>query len=274
MIFSIIIPHCNTPNLLDRCLSSIPKRTDIEVIVIEDERRRGAGYARNIGLTKAKGKWLIFADADDFFLNPAFENALEQYADSDADMICFANTVADSNDVSKEIEHPQFDMYSKIAKVAHHCGLDACDIIRYDCGVVWCRFIKRELVERINARFQETICRNDTFFAVQIGCNAGKIILDNTEIYCYTQRQNSILSAFETKKGQKIRYFVSKSVMKYLRKQGKGFHSFNGDLVFHYNLLQRQNKLLYIKELIPVLLLAVTKKAVAKEFFKYFFTKK
>jgi glycosyltransferase involved in cell wall biosynthesis len=34
--FSIIIPHKNTPELLQRCLASIPKREDIQIIVIDD----------------------------------------------------------------------------------------------------------------------------------------------------------------------------------------------------------------------------------------------
>src|SRR5690554_2433886 len=90
--YSIIIPHKNIPELLDRCLKSIPIRDDVQVIVVDDnsdpdkvdffefpglnrhntdvyftKEKKGAGYARNVGLTKAIGKWLIFSDADDFF---------------------------------------------------------------------------------------------------------------------------------------------------------------------------------------------------------------
>src|SRR5690554_1026331 len=90
--YSVIIPHKNIPDLLERCLQSIPIREDIQVIVVDDnsdpdkvnflefpglnrkntevyftKEGKGAGYARNVGLTKAKGKWLIFSDADDYF---------------------------------------------------------------------------------------------------------------------------------------------------------------------------------------------------------------
>lgn len=90
--YSIIIPHKNIPVLLQRCLSSIPRRNDIQVIVVDDnsdlqmvdfssfpgledpfvevvftKEGKGAGYARNIGLDKVKGKWLLFIDADDYF---------------------------------------------------------------------------------------------------------------------------------------------------------------------------------------------------------------
>ena len=34
--YSIIIPHKNSPDLLKRCLESIPDRTDIQVVVVDD----------------------------------------------------------------------------------------------------------------------------------------------------------------------------------------------------------------------------------------------
>ena len=36
--FSIIIPHYNIPDLLMRCLESIPVSEDIQVIVVDDNR--------------------------------------------------------------------------------------------------------------------------------------------------------------------------------------------------------------------------------------------
>ncbi|HCE47774.1 MAG TPA: glycosyl transferase family 2, partial [Prevotellaceae bacterium] len=73
-LYSVIIPHYNSPDLLMRCLASIPDREDIQVIVIDDnssadvvnftnfpgkERiyttllfnkdNQGAGHARNLG---------------------------------------------------------------------------------------------------------------------------------------------------------------------------------------------------------------------------------
>lgn len=46
------------------------KRKHIELFLTKEGR--GAGYARNTGLSHAKGKWIIFADADDFFYENAF----------------------------------------------------------------------------------------------------------------------------------------------------------------------------------------------------------
>ena len=35
-VFSIIIPHHNIPGLLRRCLDSVPRRDDTEVLVVDD----------------------------------------------------------------------------------------------------------------------------------------------------------------------------------------------------------------------------------------------
>ena len=87
---SIIIPHYNTKSLLFRLLDSIKWNNDTEVIVIDDNssesefdinelklkypsgkfltnyRNKGAGGARNCGIEKSTGKYLMFADSDDF----------------------------------------------------------------------------------------------------------------------------------------------------------------------------------------------------------------
>jgi len=36
IIYSIIIPHKNIPELLIRCIESIPSKNDIEIIVVDD----------------------------------------------------------------------------------------------------------------------------------------------------------------------------------------------------------------------------------------------
>ena len=36
IIYSIVIPHYNIPDLLERALNSIPQREDIEIIVVDD----------------------------------------------------------------------------------------------------------------------------------------------------------------------------------------------------------------------------------------------
>ena len=124
--FSIIIPHYDIPDLLMRCLKSIPVSEDIQVIVVDDNspdadtylerypelsrpylefirttKGGGAGYARNIGLEHAKGEWLLFADADDFFVEDMYD-IISSNADLEADVIYFKKeSVCSENIIQK-----------------------------------------------------------------------------------------------------------------------------------------------------------------------------
>ena len=113
---SIIIPHYNSPETLEVLLQSIPDIPEIEVLVIDDnsnlklnvysrckrkfaERNisfyenaiesKGAGGARNIGLQYASGKWLLFADADDFFVEN-FWSKIQRYLNDESEIIYFS----------------------------------------------------------------------------------------------------------------------------------------------------------------------------------------
>ena len=114
--YSIIIPHKNTPDLLQCCLNSIPEGEDIQIIIIDDnsdpeivdfssfpgqnKKSGGAGFARNLGLQIAKGKWILFSDADDFF-NDCLNTVLDVYIDDPADIVYFKNNSI--HNISNEI---------------------------------------------------------------------------------------------------------------------------------------------------------------------------
>ena len=121
-IYTIIIPHKNSPKLLQRCLNSIPRRDDLHIIVVDDnsdpnkvdfecfpgydrddveiiftKEGKGAGRARNVGLDHViDTKWIIFSDADDLFYE-TFPSILENYKDSNYDVIYFLAKPVDSD---------------------------------------------------------------------------------------------------------------------------------------------------------------------------------
>lgn len=83
---SVIIPCYNSRATIKRLLDSIPEH--LEVIIVEDGSTEpvdiygryirlfhnvGVGHARNIGLSKATGEYVFFADSDDEFTPNAFD---------------------------------------------------------------------------------------------------------------------------------------------------------------------------------------------------------
>ena len=69
--------------------------------VLFTKEGKGAGYARNIGLSHARGKWIIFADADDFFTADCF-TILNEYMDSPHEVIYFNVRFVMSDNPSQE----------------------------------------------------------------------------------------------------------------------------------------------------------------------------
>lgn len=98
-VISVIVPVFNAEKYLNRCVNSILEQTfsDFELILIDDGSRdksseicddyaekdervrvihqsnRGQAAARNYGVSKAKGEWIAFVDADDMIHHQMLE---------------------------------------------------------------------------------------------------------------------------------------------------------------------------------------------------------
>jgi len=213
MLYSIIIPHHNIPKLLERCLGSIPRRDDVQVVVVDDgssneavtqckeiEKKfsyvefcysrpaHGGGFARNLGIQKARGKYVLFADADDYF-NPCANDVLDEYKDCDKDLVFFNANSLDTEYYTFchrcwQINH-LVDLYSRNERKALY-GL------RYKFGEPWCKLIKREVLVNNGVRFNETIIHNDTTFSYKVGYYCQTFDVDKRALYCVTHRSGSV----------------------------------------------------------------------------------
>jgi len=217
--FSIIIPHYNIPELLERCLRSIPIREDIQVIVVDDCSPNAetyipmdangkspltenpyvefyhtpiggsAGRARNVGLEHAKGKWLTFLDADDLFV----ENAIaifERIKARSEDILYFQTKSVMNDDLSKPSNRNCFSRHFNL-----YFETKDDSWLRYYFDALWGKLIKKDLVEKHNIRFEEIKLGNDSFFSITAGIFAKDIVAFEDVLYINTERQGSLTSA-------------------------------------------------------------------------------
>ena len=205
-LYTIIIPHYNDLKYLKNLVSTIPVRDDIEIIIIDDNSEvfpninefidrniqvilndsgiQSAGACRNIGLEKAKGKWLLFADADDYFTQEAF-NVVDKYISSYVDIIYFKPK---SICLQKRISKRNIPYCDLVDNYINKRDLS----IRYRFFVPWSKLIRKELIDKYNLRFDEIIASNDINFSLKAGFYAKEIDASIEEVYCVTQGSNSL----------------------------------------------------------------------------------
>lgn len=240
-IYSIIIPHKNSFDFLLRLLTSIPDSNICEVLVIDDnsdyltqdllkseklntnvkiffnKEGGGAGKARNIGLDNATGKWLVFADADDYF-STDFLSILEAYIHLKYDIVYF-NTTSVFNDTNKKAF--RHEKYSELTKgYLDHKTTETEENLKYYFTPVWGKLIHRDLIVKHNILFDEVIASNDVFFSVKLASLVNKIFVDPRTLYTITVSKGSLTNTF-SKETFDSRLNAALKVNNYLREINK-----------------------------------------------------
>lgn len=103
MKVSICICMYNSASFITRCLSTIPNRDDIEIIIVDDYSKdnsievadkylsknnlnykiikntsnMGVGYNRNVLIDNSNGDYIFFLDSDDWIITPKFNNIID-----------------------------------------------------------------------------------------------------------------------------------------------------------------------------------------------------
>ena len=221
--FSIIIPHKDIPDLLQRCLDSIPVRDDVQVIVVDDnsdgnivdfdhfpqwkgehyecyftKEGKGAGYARNVGISHVKGKWLLFMDADDILL-PTVNIVFEEEIDSTADIIFFRPKFVHSYDLNIA-SNRRMNIYNSYIDSYLEKG-DEIEL-RTRWHTPWSKLFRFSLISGNGIRFEETKYSNDVMFSTISGCKAALIEARDKCFYVVTEREGSLTSRFCQKEGE------------------------------------------------------------------------
>lgn len=221
-ILSVIIPHKNCPELLKRCVESVPQSDDIEIILVDDnsddktllhdclkdinrsnlvfiESQKGgwAGGSRNQGLDIAKGEWIIFLDADDYFL-PSVFSSFYKYATTDNDIIYFRHQSVYSDTLSPCVRFPYRNQ--AILNYLLQPNKKNRNLLMYGDVVPWGKMIRRSLIEDNHIRYDLIPCCEDVMFITRCAAKAVKIEASESIVYCLTYRSSSLTMDYSKEK--------------------------------------------------------------------------
>ncbi|SLM11109.1 Glycosyl transferase [uncultured spirochete] len=216
---SIIIPYYNSKEFIEELLSSIPrnKQNEIEVIIVDDKSDndhvlyleklilkynnylninlyfnkgvKSAGTCRNIGLDFAKGKWVLFADADDYFKKD-FYIIVSRYFQSDYDIIFFTPDSFNIRTRKRGIRHISYE--NLIWEYLKNPNKENTLKLKYYFRTPTSKMIKMKVITDNKIRFDEVIVCNDDMFSVKLGKTIKKICATKESIYIITEMDNTL----------------------------------------------------------------------------------
>ena len=189
-VISVIMPVYNCEKYLRQCMDSVVNQTikDIEIICVDDgskddsvailkeyeakdkrvqvicQENSGAGVARNMGLTKARGKYLSFLDSDDFFETDMLEKALEKIEADQADFVVFGCDfyLDDQNSFKPASFSLKKDTLPPYTPFNFRAITD--NVFRSFVGWAWDKLYRRDFVEKNHLSFQAQRTSNDLLF--------------------------------------------------------------------------------------------------------------
>ena len=197
---SIVIPVYNAKKYIDRCLKSLIKQTEknIEIILVNDGSKdnsleilnkykkdnknikvydqinKGPGAARNLGISKAKSKYIGFVDIDDYIHKDMYKLMLEEIEKSNSDIV-ICDYYAVHNNKEKYKSNGTKEMYSNLKINPHLLNIiDSCP---------WNKLYKRELFD--NYKFKEDIKYEDFEVIPKVLYAADKISKIDKALYYY-----------------------------------------------------------------------------------------
>lgn len=208
---SIIIPVYNCEDYLRECLDSLKKQTlkDIEIICIDDEstdssyeilqeyakedkrfrvfqqKHSNAGNARNLGISKARGVYLLFLDSDDFFDENLCKKTYHFANFYKTDVLLFTAYRYDHQ--TKSIENYKTLLNTDyITPKTVYSGKDLKEhLYHITSSCPWTKLFSKKFVKKHNLQFQALPNSNDVYFVRSGLALADRIMAINEKLVYY-----------------------------------------------------------------------------------------
>lgn len=208
-LISVIIPVYGVEAYLDRCVESVVNQTynNLQIILVDDgspdhcpamcdawaekdcrikvihKENGGLSDARNAGLAQASGDYICFVDSDDW-LDLRFIDILHRTAIENDCQISECEYIITSGPV------PDVDIAGSTTVYTIENAME--QHLRDKCfrQVVWNKLYRREV---ISVPFEKGKYHEDVFWTYQIIANCQHLAHVEAPLYCYFQREGSIM---------------------------------------------------------------------------------
>lgn len=225
-LVSVIMPVYNAAEFLEQGLDTLKNQTlkNIEVIAVDDgstdnslqilqryaaedkrfhvlqQKNQYAGAARNLGLSHAKGEYVIFLDSDDFFARSLCADAYFAGKVHNADLVLFG--AKHYNNAEKKYKEAKWMLQNHLAPKKQPFSYRDCPDVFYRISTPapWTKLFRRAFIEKTGLQFQTLHNTNDVFFTYSAMAMAERIATVDSALVYY---RVGLESNLQTKKKKK-----------------------------------------------------------------------
>ena len=216
-LISIIVPVYKVAPYLPKCLESLINQTykNIEILLIDDGspdesgdicekyaesdhriqvfhiNNQGISATRNFAIDRARGKYLMFVDSDDWVEPDYCRIPYETAAANDADLVVFPYSTITDDGVTETLS------IEKDGRISKREAIDLLFFSRIGC-VIWNKLYRKKVFAGI--RFPEDTYYEDVGTTHKLIISSDKIFAVNNALYNYRiERPGSVTSCSDRK---------------------------------------------------------------------------
>lgn len=239
-LITIVVPVYNAEKYLNRCIDSIVNQTyqNLEIILVDDgspdkcpqmcdewakkdsrikaihKENAGAGMARNTGIEKATGRYILFVDSDDYIAAETIGKCVAEFLKTQSDVIMFGrfNVSADGTVKEKPMVTDEYyfcdeqvlnDILPGLFTYERGAGISTC-----------CKMYNLQLIKDVNVKYksEREILSEDAFFNLELFAYVKSVSIIPESFYYYFKNENSLSRSYRKDLQKLNNNFLEKSL--------------------------------------------------------------
>lgn len=233
-LVSVIVPVYKVEKYIARCVDALINQTlqNIEIILVDDgspdecpvicdnyekkdtrirvihKENEGLGYARNSGISIAKGKYIAFVDSDDYVSKEFLEELYVLAESNDADACIGGNTSVMKQGIIQYPHEYAGTVFSKkeiVEKLLPTMLGYKYDGTGYSGMSVWRGIYRRDVIDKNEIKFpsERQYISEDVVFDLLLYPKMEKVVISNTVSYFYCYNGASLTKTYNPKRFEK-----------------------------------------------------------------------
>ena len=242
-LVTVVVPFYNVEPYIEKCIKSIMEQSygNIEILCIDDcgqdnsveivknlakkdpriklirhKKNKGLGGARNTGLKKASGEYILFVDSDDWISSNCISSVVNKMNSTGANSVWFkADFWLDSCNQKKAMD---FNTYFLNLKEGYYV-IDHNNISSFIIAT-WNKAYRTDFLRKNKLNWRENIIYEDVEFYWKMFTLSPIVYILDKHLYIYRQRPDSIMQRPSNGIEKPLAAFlVTSAVAEYLKKQ-------------------------------------------------------